>query len=1124
MTPSKDEGAPQRWQRVEQLYHAALGHDAAERPDFLREACAGDAALLREVESLLAADADSQHFLQPLPDDLIPGILARRAPPEPAPAAVGRYRIVRLLGAGGMGAVYEAEQESPRRTVALKIIKPGLATPELVHRFQQEADALGRLQHPGIARIYEASTADTGFGPQPYFAMELIHGPSLLAYADTHRLSTPQRLELAARVCDAVQHAHQRGIIHRDLKPANILVDETGQPKVLDFGVARMIGGEASATLQTHRGELVGTLAYMSPEQITADPLDVDTRSDVYALGVILYELLAGRLPHPPSGSLDRAVQTIREEDAPHLGSLNRAYRGDIETIVAKALEKDKVRRYASATELAADIRRYLRNEPIAARPPSAGYQLRKFAARHKALVASAAAILFVLTAGIIASTAEAARATRAGRIAAQERKYAEANAEAAKHERDRAVQAEYAATEEQKRALAEASRADRAAANARAAARRADMEAATAKAVNDFLRKDVLAQAGAVAQASANLQPDPDLKVRIALDRAAARIPGAFDGRPLVEAAIRQTIGDAYSELGLYSEAGRQMSAAVELRIRALGPENPETLSSMNQLGELYIDQGKFDEAGKLLTKVLDIRRRVLGPDHRDTLNTMGDLAAAYRRQSKYSDAERLTTTVFERESRTLGSHNPETLNTMAELARLNADQSHFPAAESLYLKFLDVSSPVFGAGDPRRLAVVESLAQLYRRQGKHADAEKLLDGTLTLARQVLGPEHTNTAAIMTDLALVYRQEGKYAQAEELYTGALEIQSRVLGEENPATLATITNLANLYRDRSDYRKAEPLIEKVLAIRRRLLGDTHSLTLRSFNDAAVFYRDHGDYPKAERLFSQAIAGQRRLFGDEGDDTLSTEDNLGVVLGEEGKYADAELLLARVVGARRRLSGPEHAKTLRIMNDLAVVRREQHRYPEAEALFREVLEARSRNLGPDHPDTLTTMYDLALLYEKEGKLAEAQSLASDLVTLRRSKLGPRHRDTANALALLAGLRLRAGQCAEAEPFLREALSIYDAVTPDNWRRFESRSMMGASLSGQRRYAEAEPLLLSAYSGLLERRGRMPAFNQSSVEQAGASILDLYRDWGNPGKLAEWRERLAADRVEMADKKR
>jgi serine/threonine protein kinase len=278
-------------------------------------------------------------------------------------------------------------------------MKPGIASAEQVRRFEHESRALGRLQHPGIAQIYEAGTADAGLGPQHYFAMEFIHGQSLREYAQALHLNVRQRLELVIKVCDAVQHAHQRGLIHRDLKPGNILVDASGQPKILDFGVARSTDSDAHATRQTDLGQLVGTLAYMSPEQVLGDPLELDTRSDVYALGVILYELLAGCLPYQVSSKLHEAVQTIREQDPAPLSSIRRIYRGDLETIVSKALEKDKARRYASAADLAADMRRYLRDEPIVARPASTIYQLKKFARRHKPLV-SGLGVVFVVLAG----------------------------------------------------------------------------------------------------------------------------------------------------------------------------------------------------------------------------------------------------------------------------------------------------------------------------------------------------------------------------------------------------------------------------------------------------------------------------------------------------------------------------------------------------------------------------------------------------------------------------------------------------------------------------------------------------------------------------------------------------
>ncbi len=339
----------------------------------------------------------------------------------PHPVRIGQYKMLDPLGEGGMGVVYRAEQDNPRREVALKVIQPGAASAEMLRRFEQEAHVLGRLNHPAIAQIHEAGAADAGLGPQPFFAMELIAGQRLNEYVREQQPNLRQKLELMVKVCGAVQHAHQKGIIHRDLKPANLLVEKSGQPKVLDFGVARVTGADLpSVSRHTEVGQLIGTVPYMSPEQVAADPDALDTRSDVYTLGVILYELLAGRLPYAvrdkPRAEAERVI--ILEEPTP-LSSVNRAYRGDLETIVAKALEKDKTRRYQSASELAADLERFLRDEPIVARPAGVLDQLRKFARRNKALVGGVGAALVALTLGVI-GTALGLYRERTARAAAE--------------------------------------------------------------------------------------------------------------------------------------------------------------------------------------------------------------------------------------------------------------------------------------------------------------------------------------------------------------------------------------------------------------------------------------------------------------------------------------------------------------------------------------------------------------------------------------------------------------------------------------------------------------------------------------------------------------------------------
>src|SRR5579863_574954 len=882
----------ERWREIERLYHSARELDAGAGALFLKHECAGDAVLEREVRLLLDHAEDARTFLEKPAMEVAAKELAgsggtgaeNGVATRSLPAAIGRYRIVRLLGEGGMGTVYEAEQDQPRRLVALKVIKPGLATGDRLWRSEREAQALGRLQHPGIAQIYEASSADTGFGPQPYFAMELIRGLPLHEYADANALNTRQKLALMMKVCEAVNHAHQRGLIHRDLKPGNILVDEAGQPKFLDFGVARLTGSDEQATRQTDLGQLVGTLAYMSPEQVMGDPLEMDTRSDVYSLGVILYELLAGRLPydvkHRP---LHVTMQTIRESDPAALSSIDRHFRGDVETIVGKALEKDKTRRYASAADLGADIRRYLEDQPIMARPPSSRYQLRKFTRRHRGLMASIAAVFVVLVSGIAAATSMAIRATRA--------------------------QAE-------------------------------------ARAVSDFLQNDLLAQAGAGSQAGPTIKPDPHLEVRTALDRAAARISGKFGKQPLVEASIRQTIGITYEDLGLYGEAEQQEESALAIRRRIVGETDPATLKSIDHLAILYRLEGKYAQAEPLCKELLDARERALGDLHPDTLDAMNNLALLYRDEGK-------------------------------------------PAlAEPLYIKAVD-SLRRMKVVDQQSVSIKSNLAQLYNDEAKYAQAEQLFGEVLEAAPRVYGEEHPKTTRIMNNLAQLYMNEGKFGQAEALQRKVLDTDSRTLGAEHPDTLADLGNLAKVYRNQGRYPEADAAFQRVLDALRRVVGAEHPYTLATMNYLGSVKWYEGDYAGAEQLLTRALEGDRRVF------------------------------------------------------------------------------------GKDHPRTLST-----------------------LVWLGRT-------------------RLQQGRYDLAETGFRAALDGYRRTSGEAWERYQSESLLGQSLAGVRKFDEAEPLLISGYPAMLQRRDTIPAFNQQDLDSAGDQIARLYEDWLKPDKAVEWRVKLKGD---------
>jgi eukaryotic-like serine/threonine-protein kinase len=918
----------------------------------------------------------------PLPEES-PEQTSADAPPAVAngssalPSHIGRFRIIRLLGEGGMGLVYEAEQDNPRRTVALKVIRAGYADKVMLRRFENETQALGRLQHPGIAQIYEAGTAETTFGLQPYFAMELVHGLPLREYCEAQKLNTRQRLELVAKICDAVQHAHGRGLIHRDLKPGNIVVDQEGQPRVLDFGIARLTDSDAPATRQTDLGQIVGTLAYMSPEQALGDPAEIDTRSDVYSIGLILYGLLAGELPYTIGYQLHEAIRTIREEEGTALSSFNRNFRGDIETIVAKALEKDKTRRYASAAELAADIRRYLRDEPIVARPASATYQLQKFARRHRGMVIGVIAVFLALAIGMVASIWQAVRARRAE---------------------------------------------------------------AAAQAVNDFLQHDVLAQASAFNQSGAGTKADSDLKVRTALDRAAQRIQGKFGKQPQVEASIRSTIGQAYDDLGLYPAARTQLERALELDRSALGPDDAATIDTLTRLARVVREQSKYKDADALSTQALGISRRVLGERADLTLRAMSGLADVY------------------------------------------SDEGKSAQAEALYRQTLELRRWVQGADDPLVVQDMVGLGRVLNAEAKYTEAEVILEQVVATRRRVLGAEHPSTLEAMDSLAKVFVDDGKFTQAAATLEQVVEIERRVLGPEHPDTLDTINTLANVEYQQGKLAQAEALYRQNFEIRRRVLGEENTSTLKSQVNLAMVDGDMGNYAEAEGLDREALQTSERLRGRDDYLTSAAMTGLAATYANEGKGAQAEALRLQVLEIRRRVLGPEHRNTLYAMNGLGDTYTGEGKYAEAEATFLQLLEIQKRVLGAEDFNRLRALHDLGFAYLLQGKYAQAQSYFAQALAGRRHTLGPRHPSSLATEDDIALTDVREGKYAEAEPLAREVLELAKKIEPDDFDRWLAASVLGASLAGQKRYEEAEPLLREGYQGMLAMKERSPAVDK------------------------------------------
>lgn len=721
-----------RWAQVEKLFQEVTELPPGVRERFLEERCAGDPKLREEVLSLIQYDTGAETTFGDALEAAAASVVVDDAPGR----RVGPYRIVSEIGRGGMSAVYlgvRADGEFEKR-VAIKLIKKGMDTDLVMDRLRQERRILAALEHPSIARLLDGGTTNDG---RPWIAMEFVEGLLIHKFCERYALSKKDRCGLILKVCDAVAYAHRNFVIHRDLKPANILVTPEGVPKLLDFGIAKLLDSESGETRAAVR---LFTPEYASPEQRRGDRVGITT--DVYSIGVVLFELLTGRRP---------------EADARGGGS-------DLDLILEKALRSDPERRYASAEQLGEDLRRYLAGLPVIARPDTLGYRAAKFVRRNRVGAAAAAAVLAALTGGIAASGWEAHKARLAQEAAVRE-------SARARVERDRAMAAEQIANTERNTAVAERER--------------ANSEAATAKAVTDFLRDDLLGQASPNAQAGA------DLKVRTALDRAAERIENKFAGKPLVEADIRSTIGESYFGLGLYAEAQKQYERAFALRRAKLGDRHRDTLDSMTSIAVLDRVQGKLDEAERLYHTILAAQRVEFGERDRATLLTMSNLAVVYAHQHQYARAEALNRKVLEIQKSVLGPEHLETLQTMNNLGVDYSSEGKFLEAERLYEHILKVRRRVEGPTHPHTIFTANNLAVVYgRRGGNREAAEKLYQDTLREQKRILGAEHPDTLLTMNNLGLLWTGDpAKFAAAEEMLVATAQSRGRVLGPAHRDTL-----------------------------------------------------------------------------------------------------------------------------------------------------------------------------------------------------------------------------------------------------------------------------------------------------------------------------------------------
>jgi len=910
----------------------------------------------------------------------------------PPGAVVARYTIGRVLGIGGMGAVYLATQDKPHRPVALKLIRPGYASPRLLKRFEIEAEILGRLNHPNIARVYEAGIAESPIGARPFFAMELVEGVPLDDYARSHALSTHDRLFLFAQICDAVHHAHAHGVIHRDLKPGNILVDQSGQPKILDFGVARATDSDIQqTTLHTDIGQLIGTVPYMSPEQAGGDPAELDTRSDVYALGVVLYELLVGRLPYNLDQKLiHEAVRIIREDDPTPLSSINRTLRGDVDTIVATALAKEKARRYPSADALASDIRRYLRDEPISARPASSWYQIRKFTRRNRALVGGIALAFVVLLAGIAATSWQAVAATQARDQAQQNLARAEKAESAAKARADELEKV--------------------------AAFQSSQLSGIDTALMGSRLRQAIIdstpeGQRSALESALAGVN-FTDIALgsldQNIFDRALKAIEREFKDQPLIKARLLDTVASTLEALGRLGPAMAPQAEALEIRRRLLGDEHADTLESLSTMGRLLVAQGRLVEATPYYRSVVDGRKRVLGDDDVNTLIAINNMGFLHEAQENPEEALACYTEGLDRARRVLGSDSDVTLALINNMGRLLMDQGSLDEAEPHLSEGLERSRRMFGDDDPDTIIAIHNMGYLCEAQGKTAEAESYYREALERSRRVLGNDHPSTITSVSNLAVLLEDDRRLPDAEPLYREALERRRRVLGDDHVDTLASINRLAVALDALGNTAEAEPLFREELERSRRVLGDDHIDTLSAIDNFADVLLQNGELAEAEPYYREVLERRRRVLGDDHPDTLISISNMGFLLERQGRLADAEPCYRECLEASRRVLGNDHPDTLLMCNNLGRLLQARGRFDEALQFSEEALAGRRRILGADHPSTLLSIYNLSMLLKKLGRFDEAEPLAIECHERNLAIFGAEHSETTDAIELLISL--------------------------------------------------------------------------------------------------------------------
>jgi len=956
------------------LFLQALEHPVAERAAFLDDACRGDAALRRDMERLLA-DHREDSFLEH-GTVLAPTVIT---PPAEQPGErIGRYKLLQQIGEGGFGTVWMAEQVEPvSRRVALKIIKLGMDTREVIARFDQERQALAMMDHPNIARVFDAGASETG---RPFFVMELVKGVPLTQYCDEAGLGTRERLALFEDVCSAINHAHQKGIIHRDIKPSNVMITlyaDKPVVKVIDFGIAKATQSKLTEkTLFTRFEQFIGTPVYMSPEQAALSAVDIDTRSDIYALGVLLYELLTGKPPFDAkslaSAGYEEMRRIIREVEPPKPSSrlstvageertqlakarqiapekLNRLVEPDLDWIVMKAIEKDRTRRYETANGLALDIQRFLADEPVSATPPGTAYRFRKFVRRHRKGVAVASAMLLLLLAGLSASLWQAKRASKA-----EEEALATAEAEA----RMRRI---------------------------------ADEHATEAKAVLRFFSERVLSAANPKA-VSGGL--GRDVSLREALNAAAATVDSGFPGYPRVEASVRDSLGTTYLNLGDIDAAVAHHQRAQELNLAARGLEDRETLGSMCNLAIAWYHAGKVEDAMTQHEKVLEIRERLFGTADEDTLRSLNCLAAALAKKGELKRALPLAERALEGRRKLLGPEDESTILSMSNLAQLRYADGQVEAAIALQKEAVALAEKKFSRDQAYTLICTDNLMTMHLNAGRPAEALEFTRDLIPRMEAAFGPDHHDTLTCMKNVVLCRSRAG---EAKEALPDARELLRRTEAahpSDHPDVLVGQLTLAEVCIRAGQPEEAASLAEQVVTAKRKHLPENAPEILSIYENLGLLCEDTGRPAAARGFYEKRLTLLRN--GEPSAELATAHADVAGTLMAEGQFKEAEPYLRECLELREKLL-PDDWRCFSARSLLGECLMGQQQLEAARPLLLggwEGLKARIPATDAKAPKTLKPALDrLIRLYTALGDTAETAKWRAELTEIETKHKTP-----------------------------------------------------------------------------------------------------------------------------------